>query len=87
MRLLDGFSQGAQGAASLAPGYALHWAFSPTLLSWKQARLFGGFCASRWFFNVNGRQWPLMVVNVFFVGYGAQWSLMVLPQRSCGNGR
>ena len=22
-------------------------------------------------FNVNGRQWPLMVVNVFLVGYGA----------------
>ena len=22
-------------------------------------------------FNVNGRQWPLMVVNVFFLGYGA----------------
>ena len=58
LRLLDGFSQGAQGAASLAPGYALHWAFSPTLLSWKQARLRAVGCASRWFLTLmaaNGR--------------------------------
>ena len=25
-----------------------------------------GICASRGFFDVNGRQWPLMVVNVFW---------------------
>ena len=52
------FAQGAQGAASLAPGYALHWAFSPTLLSWKQARLRAVGCASRWFLTLmaaNGR--------------------------------
>ena len=28
-----------------------------------------GICASRGFSDVNGRQWPLMVVNVFLVDY------------------
>ena len=30
-----------------------------------------GFALRAGFLNVNGRQWPLMVVNVFWVGYGA----------------
>ena len=39
------------------------------------------------FSTLMAANWPLMSVNVFFVGYGAQFPLMVWPQRSCGNGR
>ena len=51
----------------------------------RQCFLCGLWCAM----VVNGFLLALlaMVVNVYFVGYGAQWSLMVFPQRSCGNGR
>ena len=39
------------------------------------------------FSTLMSANWPLMIVNVFFVGYGAPCPLMVFPQRSCGNGR
>ena len=44
-------------------------------------------CASRGFSTLMSANWPLMSVNLFLVGYGAPWSLMLLPQHSCGNGR
>ena len=34
------------------------------------------------FSTLMSANWPLMSVNVFFVGYGAQCPSMVLPQRS-----
>ena len=39
------------------------------------------------FSTLMSANWPLMSVNVFFVGYGALCPLMVQAQRSCGNGR
>ena len=50
------------------------------------------------FFNVNDHQLAVNASQCFFgllcslcslmlCGYGAQWSLMVLPQRGCGDGR
>ena len=47
-------------------------------------------CASRGFSTLMSANWPLMIVNVFFVDYGvwgAPCPSMVWPQRSCGNGR
>ena len=44
-------------------------------------------CASRGFSTLMSANWPLMIVNVFFMHYGAPCPSMVWPQRSCGNGR
>ena len=44
-------------------------------------------CAPRGVFTLMAANWPLMSVNVFFVGYGGPCPLMVWAQRSCGNGR
>ena len=55
--------------------------------------LVGLSCVGRWqlrfarFSTLMSANWPLMIVNVFFVGYGAPCPLMVFPQRSCGHGR
>ena len=43
--------------------------------------------ALRAFSTLMSANWPLMIVNVFFVGYGAPCPSMVQAQRSCGNGR
>ena len=45
------------------------------------------FLGCRKFSTLMSANWPLMSVNVFFVGYGAPCPLMVQAQRSCGNGR
>ena len=65
----------------------LTWVFAFWFFSWVFAlRFLRGYLRFARFLNVNGRQWPLMVVNVFlacFARYGRQCFLGGL----CANAR
>ena len=61
----------------------------PTSFAWTLALLgvFTWTLALRvGFLTLMAANWPLIVVNVFLVGYGAPCLSMVWPQHSCGNG-
>ena len=63
------------------------WVFGLVYLFLRFAR---GFNVNGRQLAVNGRQWLLGLLcslwSSMLCGYGAQWSLMVFPQRGCGDG-
>ena len=65
--------------------FCMLWTHLRTIVVWGASQV--DICAPRGVFTLMAANWPLMSVNVFFVGYGAPCPLMVWPQRSCGNCR